>query len=315
LIVNIAASVAGLLFVISRVSIKISLPRKGLSAALAHLALPIALFTAVHQITGVLDLWCLKMFNSAEDTRTVGFYVAARNMAMVPSFVLVAVSHVLLPSLSRALAIKDTHLSQHYIRQAVRFLWLLILPVTLLIGLTAEPLMTLLFSEIYLEGAQYLRIVLISALALAFVALFVSALNARGEAWLSGAIAFLLLPAALALNIFLVRRYGAIGAAWSNTVTALLGAFVFGIVAYKRFGSLFRLRTLLRTLIAALVMGALASQVTVTGPLLMLCYAGYMGIYALGLFLSGELTREDLESLLYGIYPWRRSQSLRQTGH
>jgi O-antigen/teichoic acid export membrane protein len=313
LIINIVASAAGLLFVICRVSIKITLPRNGLSAPLSYLALPIALFTAVHQITGVLDLWFLKIFDSAADARTVGFYVAARNMAKVPSFVLVSVSHVLLPSLSRALATKDVHLSQHYVQQAVRFLWLFILPVTLLIALTAESLTTLLFSEIYLEGARYLRILVISAAALAFGALFVSALNARGEAWLSGAVASLLLPVALLLNVFIIPRYGAFGAAWSSTITALLGALVFGVLVYKRFGSLFRLQTLLRTVIAALVMVALASQLTVTGPLLLLYYAGYMGVYALVLLFTGELTREDLRSLTADANPLRSSPSVRQT--
>jgi O-antigen/teichoic acid export membrane protein len=305
LIVNILASVGGLLFVMSRVTSKLMWPESSLIGALLRLALPFGLFMAALQIVGVIDLWCLKALNPVDDARTIGVYVTARNIAVVPSFVLIAVSDVLLPSLAHALALKDVGLSRHYIQQAVRFLWTLALPVTLLIAVTAEELTALLFSDIYIEGGQYLRIKVFSAAFLAFIALFASALNARGELLLSGATIFALVPVALLLNLFLVPLYGPFGAAWSSLLSGLAGAIAFGTLAARRFGLLITLRTVLNTSIAALFMLGLASQLVVTGPLLLVCYFGYMGLYALALFLVGELATEDLEMLA----PWRWSST------
>jgi O-antigen/teichoic acid export membrane protein len=305
LIVNVLASVGGFLFVMSRVSMKSIQPENSLIVPMLRLALPLGLFMAALQIVGVLDLWCLKALNPIEDVNTVGVYVAARSIALVPSFVLIAVSDVLLPSLSRALAMKDAGLSRHYLQQAVRFLWTVALPVTLLIALTAEELTTLLFSEIYREGGQYLRLKVFSAAFLAFIALFASALNARGEPLVSGAAVFLLVPVALLLNLFLIPRYGAFGAAWSSILSGLIGAMAFGALAYRRFGSLIRLRTILNTSIAALLMAGLATQFMVTGPLLLVFYLGYMAIYGLLLFLVGELAPEDLKLLAF----WRYSSA------
>jgi O-antigen/teichoic acid export membrane protein len=180
-----------------------------------------------------------------------------------------------------------------------------VLPVPLLIALTAEELTTLLFSEIYREGGQYLRLKVFSAAFLAFIALFASALNARGEPLVSGAAVFLLVPVALLLNLFLIPRYGAFGAAWSSILSGLIGAMAFGALAYRRFGSLIRLRTILNTSIAALLMAGLATQFMVTGPLLLVFYLGYMAIYGLLLFLVGELAPEDLKLLAL----WRYSSA------
>jgi hypothetical protein len=53
----------------------------------------------------------------------------------------------------------------------------------------------------------------------------------------------------------------------------------------------------MNTSMAALLMAGLATQFMVSGPFLLVCYLGYMGVYALVLFLVGELAREDLELL------------------
>jgi O-antigen/teichoic acid export membrane protein len=305
LIVNVLASVGGLLFVMSRVSVKNLRPENSLIAPLFRLALPLGLFMAALQIVGVLDLWCLQALSPVEDAVTVGVYVAARNIALVPSFVLIAVSDVLLPSLSRALAMKDTGLSQHYVQQAVRFLWTVGLPVTLLIATTAEELATLLFSEVYKDAGPYLSIKAFSATLLAFIALFASALNARGEPLVSGATVFVLVPIALVLNLFLIPSYGAFGAAWSSVLVALIGAVAFAILAYQRFGTLIKLRTVLNTSVAAVFMVGLACQLSVTGPFLLVSYLGCMGVYGLVLFVVRELTEKDLEL----VARWRYSNT------
>ena len=51
----------------------------------------------------------------------IGVFVAASNIARVPSMVLTTMTTVVLPSVSRAVAVNDEPLARRYISQALRF--------------------------------------------------------------------------------------------------------------------------------------------------------------------------------------------------
>jgi len=263
--------------------------------------LPLGLYMLGLQTIGSLDLWFLKVLSPSKEASTIGLYVAARNVAIVPGVILLVVSDVLLPSLSQAFARNDTGLSRRYIQGGVRFLCIMVLPIALLFMLTAEEIMVLLYSNSYGEGGVYLQILIFYAISLAFIDLFAVALNAHGEPYLSGAILFVSVFIAVFLNSFLILSYGAVGAAYASALTGFIGAVTLGVLVYKRFGSLIRVRTFLNAMVAVLLMAGIASQLTVTGPLLAIFYLCCLGIYVLALVLLGEVTWEDLEPLAF----WR----------
>jgi O-antigen/teichoic acid export membrane protein len=299
LIVNILGSVGALLFVLSRISIKILQPAYNLTGPLLRFALPLGLYMLALQTLWNLDLWFLKALTPANESTTIGFYVAARNVAIVPGVILLVVSDVLLPSLSHAFAKNDTGLSHRYLQGGVRFLCVMVLPIALLFMLTAEEIMVLLYSKSYGEGGVFLRILIFYAISLAFIDLFASALNAHDKPYLSAATLFGVIPVAVFLNIFLIVSYGAVGAAYASALTGFLGAVTLGVLVYRRFGSPIRFRTFLNVIIAVVLMAGVASQLTLMGPSLAISYLGCLGIYVLALVLLGEVTWEDLEPLAF----------------
>jgi O-antigen/teichoic acid export membrane protein len=301
LIVNILGSVGALLFVMSRISIKILQPAYNLTGPLLRFALPLGLYMLTLQTLWNLDLWFLKALTPNNESTTIGFYVAARNVAIVPGVILLVVSDVLLPSLSHAFARNDTGLSHRYLQGGVRFLCIMVLPIALVFMLTAEEIMVLLYSKSYGEGGVFLRILIFYAISLAFIDLFASALNAHDEPYLSAATLFGVIPVAVFLNVFLIVSYGAIGAAYASALTGFLAAVTLGVLVYRRFGSLIRFRSFLNAIVAALITAGIASQLTGTGPLLAISYLGCLGFYVLGLVILGEVTRKDLAPLAF----WR----------
>jgi lipopolysaccharide exporter len=304
LIVNVLASVAGLLFVMSRISVNMLQPARSFIGPLIYFALPLGIYMLALQTIGTLDLWSLKMLSRGEASTTIGFYVAARNIAIVPGVILMVISDVLLPSLSQAVAGNDASLSRHYLQGGVRFLCIVSLPIAWLFMLGAEEIVVLLYSDSFRESAIYLRVLILYALSLPFVDLFASALSARGQPYLSGATLFVTIPVGALLNIFFILRYGAVGAAYASVLTGLLGVISLGFLVYKRFGSLIKLRTLSNATVAMLLVSAIASQFTGAGLWLGIFYLGCSGVYVLGLVLLGEVTRKDLESLAL----WRSRQ-------
>ena len=155
LIANVLGTVAALL------SLTINVPPATFRPSLVHaglifrLALPIGLSILATQILWNLDLWCLKIFG-AEKAETVGIYVAALNVARVPTMAVSAVNVVILSALSMSLAQRDMVAARDYVRGAGRFLWSMLLPLCILVLLNAEDLMILLFSGAYSGGAAFL---------------------------------------------------------------------------------------------------------------------------------------------------------------
>ena len=102
-----------------------------------------------------MDLWCLKIIGT-EKPETIGIYIAALNVAKVPTTAFSAVNVVILAALSMALARKNRNEMQDCVRGAGRFLWITVLPSCVLALLTGEELMGLLFSQSYSAGGRLL---------------------------------------------------------------------------------------------------------------------------------------------------------------
>ena len=298
LTVNILASAVAWLFLASRVSIALERPDAGEARSLVRLALPLGFYMVMLQTLGSLDLWLLKVLAPGTSDATIGLYVAARNVALVPSVIFMVVSDILLPSLSGALAARDTLLAHRYVQGGVRFLCLTLLPVCALFALGADQIMALLYSTTFQGGGPYLRIVIWYAAALPFVDLFASALNARGEPFLGGRALLVVMPGAIVVSALLIPSLGAAGAAAASAVIGAGAAIVLGALVYRRFGALLSRRTALKTAVALAVMAGVASQVELEGLALAAAYAGCLGIYSGMLVLLGEVTRNELASLL-----------------
>jgi hypothetical protein len=76
-----------------------------------------------------------------------------------------------------------------------------------------------------------------------------------------------------------------------------VGAALAGAMAYWHFGSLVQPATLLRVIVAAVVVGLAGSAYRVAGPLVLVKLALLGGIYLLVLYALGEVTGKDFSLL------------------
>ena len=79
--------------------------------------------------------------------REVGVYAATRVLARTPELVLLPIGSVLFPLASRSLAQNDLRQVRHYIKGAMRVLWLVLLPTVVLVAIDAGPILRLFFPE------------------------------------------------------------------------------------------------------------------------------------------------------------------------
>jgi O-antigen/teichoic acid export membrane protein len=303
LIANVAASLGALLFVVSRVSIGIRRPEPAVTRALASLALPLGLYMLALQTITNLDLWTLQLLDDTGQAATIGVYVAARNLAVVPGVILMVVSDIMLPSLSRALVGSDARLPQLYLQGAVRFLCILLAPIVLVLAAGADDLMRWLFSGTFQAGGPFVRVLVLYAISLPFIDLFASALSAKGKPYRGGLTLLLMIPLAILVNVVLVRRYGAVGAAYGSALAGLLSAAVLGVFVVRQFGRLMTFRTFANLAAATGLMIVAATQLGALDSLPALTIVVSLGVYAASLVVLKELSPNDM--VHFAFWKWR----------
>ena len=296
LIVNILATVAGLTFLaryVSPIRLRLSAPQ---ARIIVQLAMPIGLYLLASLILFNLDFWCLKVIGAVHN-EVIGIYAAALNVAKLPDLASSAISDVLFPSAAIFPTAGDREGGRRYVQDASRMLLLGLLPFTMLFALTAEPLLTFLYTGVYATGTSVLALQVFAFALFGVARAYSGMLIAQGSPYPATGLACLAIPVAIGLNVVLVPAFGAIGAAISLLLTAVFTTVTTGWMLIRQFGSLIRFATLLKALAAVAVMALIAPYVVLTGPWLALKYVLLLGIYGLVLMLLRELDNEDMAAL------------------
>jgi len=158
--------------------------------------------------------------------------------------------------------------------------------------MVAKPLIGLVMGAEYVDGAAPFRIILASA-GLLFLGgvlhnLFLASGRLATETRIHGLAALL----NVCLNLFLIPRYGLMGAAWATLSAEACGLVGAGIVL-KRAGDLAGMSAILRPLLAALIMGTVVGFVGVERSLALTIPVGVI-TYGLGL-VALRAVPEDLK--------------------
>jgi O-antigen/teichoic acid export membrane protein len=302
LIVNVAATVGGFVYLTCVVPLQRVWPDPKLLKPILQAALPLGLILANRQVLLNLDLWSLKALGGA--AAVVGLYIAAGQLPKMLLMVPNTIGNVLFSSLARALANRDRPLVRNYIQATTRFVLMALAPCCVILAQHAEPVMSLVFSRSFVAGAPFLRWQLLAALIQALFAIVLEVLGAAGHYALSIIVLLALVPFALVLNNVMIPEFGAIGAAGALVLTNLIGLVIVATFVHRRYGALIRPISAARIALATGVVYLLGRWIESDHPALMLLeFAALSVIYVLVLALLRELEWRDLR----GFAVWRTS--------
>jgi stage V sporulation protein B len=293
LIANIAGSVVGLGLAILLINRKPL--QKGESdfrrQTLVKFAAPVALFSLIIHVLLNVDLWMVKYFLSKE---APGYYVSAATIARVPYYLFFGLSAVVLPALSNALSNNQWNRVQKTIREAMRFLFLLSIPVGVFCMVYGRGIIILFFGEVFESGGIVLQILIWGMSLMAFFFLLTTIINADNRPVISLSITGITLLVDILLNLLLVPKYGIRGAAISTTTALLIGSTIAMVWVIRRFRTFLYWKTCIRGLLSAGILYLIFSTIRVDGPYLLLMGAGCLVVYGGFLIISGEITRQEL---------------------
>ena len=262
---------------------------------LLSFGVPATIFSVALFLLMNVDLFAVKAIIDVDSD--TGYYTAAAAIAKIPYFVFAALPAVLLPTISRSTSSNDKSLTVQYIRQALRYTLMLVVPMTLLVSATSEDLVTLIYSAEYIAAATPLSILVIG---LAFLTLFLILAYVAiggGKPLVACVISLPLVAIDIILSIFLVGRYGLSGAACATTATAFLGLVAMAFYVLRHFGTLVSIISALKICFASLVVSGIALVIPIHHFLTPALYAGLGVLYVLLLILMREFNSRDISAL------------------
>jgi O-antigen/teichoic acid export membrane protein len=197
----------------------------------ASLAAPFALAAVFSRVYSYVDSVMLSKLGTVED---VGLYGAAYKLTFAFIFLPSSLAAALYPAMSEYYHRDRRHLAGVY-ADSFKYLLLVAAPVAFGISALAEPILRLVFSDAFASAAPALRVIVFT-LPFAFLYWPTGALlNACDRQARNTTAMGVTMAVNVAMNVFLLPRYGALGAAIaslvSNAVLLTLGlAFIRGAV-------------------------------------------------------------------------------------
>ncbi|QQR90519.1 MAG: polysaccharide biosynthesis C-terminal domain-containing protein [Myxococcales bacterium] len=234
----------------------------------------------------------------------VGEYRAAQTFAFIPYQLILAVTFIVFPKVSRAASSGDPATATKTIREAIRFSSIVLLAIASPIAGAAGGVMRIAYPDNYLGGTGALTVLSFGMAALALFVILATALSGAGKPTLAAGIAAVAAFIVFFANRILIQQAG-IGdhtpvAAATGTTVGTLVALVFAIAVTRGIFDacipwLSFLRTALAGSVAFFVAHAIAHQ-TILGALLALSVSGlaYLGV----LFISREIKLSELKVLI-----------------
>jgi stage V sporulation protein B len=270
-------------------------------------SIPLIIFAALATMQLSIDLFTLKALKA--DAKIAGFYTAAQNIALIPYMGMAAIGQVLFPSVSHFLGTGKVEETRHVIGQSLRYLLLLLLPITTLLVATAHDLISLLFGVKYLPATTALRILLVSYAFLTIFAMLANVLNGAGKAKLSMIIAGSGVIVGFISCLLLIPRLSSKGAAIGTMIGAFLSAILSIASTYKIFKFHFSFLSLFRIIIGTIVVLLGGTLIPISPLMLPIIYLLLVVFYLIVLYTLGEFSNEDrmqIKNLLPAWLPFAR---------
>ena len=259
-------------------------------------ALPVTLQVVLTQYITNIDLLVLKAL--VEIPEEIGYYSAASMISKVPVSLLAALNMAIFPAISATTYQNDAIRTKTYVSESLRYLIMLLMPASIMISLTSDELVSLLYTSKYILAGEPLKILIIGILFFGLFAYFLNIIIAAGKPKISMILSAITLFIAFTLNISLIPIFGMIGAALATTLSCLIGAAISALYTYRLFHTLTYKLTILRVSIASVAIVPVF-MVKLSGILLLGQYLLAFLIYLAILKIIGELRKDDLRNVMF----------------
>lgn len=262
------------------------------SRELTGFALQLIIISFFSALVMYVDLLAVKAF--IRKNLETGLYTSAVTISRISAILIMPVTLAMVPILSKAISEGDAVLTENRIRQALRLLLMLILPVSLIAIATSGECISFLYGDRYAQASTPLKILLAGGIFLSGKALMYSVIVAAGHPLLLISIGLFSLITEVVLLMLLLGKWGLSGAAAASTITHLLGFIVCYVYVSRRFMTRAAPYSLVRIIAASLLVYFAALAYSPKGFALLIFYTILIALFFSLLIIMKEI---DIETV------------------
>lgn len=257
-------------------------------------SLPIMVLSAIINLILTLDLFFIK--SVLVDNQVAGYYSAASQIARMSYFIVWGISAAIFPAIVACLL--NLEKIRDYLSESLRYTLLVIIPFTVILSITATPLITLIYSPQYAPGGIPLEILFFGMGIFGLFYMLVTIICGCNRPYLALGLSFLVLVIDFIANSVLVPMMGMSGGAWATTISSAIGAGLCLLYLNKKYGSFFQGVSLLKIMISTSVVGIFVRLMDFQGIFLGITYFIAVLAYFAILYLFREIKPRDIERFL-----------------
>lgn len=217
-----------------------------------------------------------------------GMYGAAQNLTLATGLFALAFSPVLLSTVTQAMRDGDHAYARRIARDSLRCV-LFLIPLAAVLAASSREIVTLLFGDQYLLSARAFQCLIFAGLANVVISVGSAILIGAGKPSWTLAIAAPLPIVAIAAHLFVIPRFGLIGAAVVTALCATGGALLTFAAIHRLWQVTPPAASLLRSVLLAALGVAVAASWSTSGALVVVKLAALCAGIAGLLYVSGEL--------------------------
>ena len=201
---------------------------------LINYAIPITVFSIMISISGNIDVYSVKSICGSQLT---GIYTAVAMISRLPVLLVNTLCITLFPAMSNVSYNNNINAIKSYITKTFTYSLIFLVLSAAFIAMFASQLISFVYTDKYIIGAEILGILGISMIFYSLFSLFTTIINASNKPTVSTIISFFVLCLLIALNQLLIPKYQLIGAAYSTGIGFFIGTLISGGYVWKKWMS------------------------------------------------------------------------------
>lgn len=201
---------------------------------LLNLLIPLSIINLINILFQNIDLLLVQILLYNEGK--TGIYTSAQTVAKLLPIVFASFSTTILPSISMALGRNDINQFRLYVRQAIRYLFLLLSPLVAIVAAFSEKISVFLFSIAYKDAGTPLSILIVSMAFLSILLVLSAIVIGSGNGWIGCKLLLVTLVIVVIFDLICIPRFELVGAASASACGFLFGCILFYAYLSKKWG-------------------------------------------------------------------------------
>jgi len=265
------------------------------TSKLIKFAIPSIIFSGAITLLLTMDLLFVK--NLIIDKDASGFYTSATMFAKIPFYLFMAFPITLLPAISSSISKNSVVLTKKYIKNSMRFLFIILTPITFIISGTSVKLITLFYPSQYSAAEIPLSILIFGMMFFSIFTSLCAIIKGSGKPQIAMFIAIFLIPLDVSLNLILIPTFQLKGAALASSISMFSGMSIAMGYIFWKYQTITSMRSLIKIILSSGIIYLILKLFAPWGFLLLPYYLILLILYFILLLLLKEISKNDIYEL------------------